>query len=75
MFANHLSCSFEGLFQPSHMQYEIERVNDTAGEPSIEEMTEKAIQILKKNPKGFFLFVEGNFNALELHWGTPLNLT
>jgi len=31
----------------------------TAGEPSITEMTEKAINILKKNPRGYFLMVEG----------------
>ena len=42
------------------MQYEVDRVNDGAGEPSIAEMTEKAINILKKNPKGYFLLVEGN---------------
>lgn len=47
-----------GLFEPGHMQYEVDRLNDTAGEPSITEMTEKAIQILSKNPKGYFLFVE-----------------
>lgn len=41
------------------MQYEVNRASDKAGEPSIEEMTEKAIRILKKNPKGFFLLVEG----------------
>ena len=41
------------------MQYEVERAADKAGEPSIAEMTEKAIQILQKNPKGFFLLVEG----------------
>ena len=41
------------------MKYEVNRLNDTAGEPSIEEMTEKAIKILQKNPKGFFLLVEG----------------
>jgi hypothetical protein len=29
------------------------------GEPSLTEMTEKAIKILKKNSKGFFLMVEG----------------
>ncbi|KAK3747763.1 hypothetical protein QZH41_008787 [Actinostola sp. cb2023] len=52
-----------GLFQPSHMQYEVERDNDTAGEPSIEDMTEKAIKILSKNPKGFFLFVEGELTS------------
>ena len=41
------------------MKYEVNRENDTAGEPSIAEMTEKAIKILRKNPKGYFLFVEG----------------
>ena len=41
------------------MQYEVDRADDAAGEPSIAEMTEKAIQILQKNPKGFFLLVEG----------------
>ena len=41
------------------MRYEVERADDKAGEPSIAEMTEKAIEILKKNPKGFFLLVEG----------------
>ncbi|CAL1532890.1 unnamed protein product [Lymnaea stagnalis] len=46
-----------GLFTQSHMSYELDR-NKTK-EPSIADMTEKAIQILKKNSKGFFLFVEG----------------
>lgn len=48
-----------GLFEYSHMNYEADRVNDTAGEPSLAEMTEKAIKILSRNPKGYFLFVEG----------------
>ena len=51
--------SLQGLFERSHMQYEIERVYDTAGEPSLEEMTEKAIKVLGRNPRGFFLLVEG----------------
>lgn len=42
------------------MQYEVDRAEDAAGEPSIAEMTEKAIKILNKNPKGYFLMVEGN---------------
>ena len=50
---------FAGLFNPSHMQYELERQQDTAGEPSLAEMTEKAIRILQRNEKGFFLLVEG----------------
>ncbi|XP_022104207.1 alkaline phosphatase-like isoform X3 [Acanthaster planci] len=43
-----------GLFEPSHMQYEAERTD----EPSIAEMTEKAIRILQKDKDGFFLMVE-----------------
>ena len=48
-----------GLFQPSHLQYEHDRPKDKAGEPSLSEMTSKAIDILSKNKKGFFLMVEG----------------
>ncbi len=44
-----------GLFEPSHMLYEVDRTN----EPSLTEMTEKAIQVLQRGPNGFFLMVEG----------------
>jgi alkaline phosphatase len=47
-----------GLFEPSHMQYELDRPKDKAGEPSLTEMTEKAIRILKRSPKGYFLMIE-----------------
>ena len=48
-----------GLFEPSHAQYEADRAGDKAGEPSLTEMTEKAIRMLNKSHKGFFLHVEG----------------
>jgi alkaline phosphatase len=48
-----------GLFAPDNMSYEFERHRDRAGEPSLSEMTAKAIAILARNPKGFFLMVEG----------------
>lgn len=48
-----------GLFDRSHMEYEADRSKDTAGEPSLSEMTAKAIDILAKNRKGYFLMVEG----------------
>ncbi len=52
--------SLLALFEPSHVQYEADREKmDGAGEPSIAEMTDKAIDILQKNKKGFFLMVEG----------------
>jgi alkaline phosphatase len=47
-----------GLFEPSHMKYEHDRARDSAGEPSLTEMTKKAIDILSKNRKGYFLMVE-----------------
>ncbi|XP_036374754.1 alkaline phosphatase, intestinal, tandem duplicate 1 [Megalops cyprinoides] len=46
-----------GLFEPKDMRFELFR--NSTRDPSIVDMTEKAIQILSKNPKGFFLFVEG----------------
>ncbi|MFQ6371675.1 alkaline phosphatase [Shewanella sp. YIC-542] len=47
-----------GLFEASHMQYEADRADDQGGEPSLAEMTSKAIDVLKKNDKGYFLMVE-----------------
>ncbi|SMF17950.1 alkaline phosphatase [Alteromonadaceae bacterium Bs31] len=47
-----------GLFNESHMQYEADRDKDIAGEPSLADMTDKAIAILDNNQNGFFLMVE-----------------
>jgi len=47
-----------GLFERSHMRYEADRKDDIAGEPSLAEMTEKAIKALQQNDKGFYLMVE-----------------
>ncbi|NNF52310.1 MAG: alkaline phosphatase [Gammaproteobacteria bacterium] len=48
-----------GLFEYSHMRYEADRRADTAGEPSLRDMTEKAIRMLATNERGYFLLVEG----------------
>lgn len=50
-----------GLFERSHMEYEQDRANDSGKEPSLTDMTEKAIDILRANSgnKGYFLMVEG----------------
>ena len=48
-----------GLFERSHMRFEHDRDGDAAGEPSLSDMTVKAIEILSKNENGFFLMVEG----------------
>jgi alkaline phosphatase len=47
------------LFEASHMNYEADRAADKAGEPSLAEMTAKAIEILRQDKDGYFLMVEG----------------
>lgn len=47
-----------GLFERSHMQYEADRDDSAEGEPSLEEMTRKAIEILSRDGEGFVLLVE-----------------
>jgi len=61
------------LFNPSHMHYEADRKNDKAGEPSLSEMTKKAIELLKKNEKGFFLMVEAGRIDHAHHAGNAFN--
>ncbi|WP_199609823.1 alkaline phosphatase [Flocculibacter collagenilyticus] len=62
-----------GLFNESHMQYEADRTNDIAGEPSLTMMTEKAIEILDNNNKGFFLMVESGRIDHGHHAGSAYN--
>lgn len=47
-----------GLFNPSHMMFEADRAKTPDSEPSLEEMTRKAISILSHNKDGFILMVE-----------------
>ena len=61
-----------GLFEPSHMQYEIDRARDPAGEPSLTEMTEKAIRILERGPNGYFLMIEGGRMDHAHHSGNAI---
>lgn len=45
-----------GLFAAMDMKYELDR--DSAKEPSLADMTSKAIELLAKNPNGFFPMIE-----------------
>jgi len=51
-----------GLFESSHMEYEYDRPTDLGGEPSLKDMTVKAIQLLenatRRRSNGYFLHVE-----------------
>lgn len=48
-----------GLFEPSHMNYELDRAEDAGGEPSLEALTRAAITRLSRNEDGYLLMVEG----------------
>jgi len=54
-----------GLFAGGFMQADINRQYLATNEPSLAEMTSKAIELLSKNKDGFFLLVEGS----QVDWG------
>ncbi len=54
-----------GLFAQNHFTYEAAR--DAAKQPALADMTAKAIDILSRNPNGFFLMVEGGLIDHALH--------
>ncbi len=56
---------FDFAQSQGHMSYELDR--DARYEPSLAEMTTKAIDILSKKPEGFFLMVEGGRIDHALH--------
>ncbi len=58
-----------GLFNESHINYKLDR--DSSIEPSLEEMTNKAIDILSENNRGFFLMVEGGRIDHAAHANDP----
>jgi len=62
-----------GLFNMSHMRYEADRGSDVGGEPSLTEMTTKAIEVLRKNDKGYFLMVEAGRIDHGHHAGSAYN--
>ncbi|KAG1656869.1 Procollagen-lysine,2-oxoglutarate 5-dioxygenase 3 [Nymphon striatum] len=54
-----------GLFEHSNMNYELNRDTSPKGEPSLREMTIKAIEMLSKEPNGYFLFVEAIYRLCD----------
>jgi len=58
-----------GLFAANDMSYEMDRQTLHPEQPSLSEMTAKAIELLSKNKRGFFLFVEGS----KIDWASHAN--
>lgn len=60
-----------GLFHCDHLNYDLQR--DRLREPSLAEMTAKAIELLADDPDGFFLQVEGGRIDHAAHVADGLN--
>jgi alkaline phosphatase len=58
-----------GMFDDSHMEADIDRAFWAPHQPSIAELTEKAIKLLSQDNNGFFLMVEGS----EVDWAGHAN--
>ena len=60
------------LYGDKEMAYDLDR--DPNQQPSIEEMTRKAIEKLSKDPDGFFLMVEGSKVDWAAHGNDPVGM-
>jgi alkaline phosphatase len=63
-----------GMFADEDMAYDFDRTKLRPQEPSLAEMTKKAIGILARNRKGFFLFVEGSKVDWAAHANDPVGV-
>ena len=63
-----------GLFSEDHLAYDLEREEKQADQPSLQEMVDFAVDHLSKNPKGFFLMVEGGRIDHAAHDNNPKNI-
>ncbi len=63
-----------GLFAMSHLAPEIDRPDLAPEQPSLAEMTQKAISLLSANKNGFFLMVEGSQIDWACHANDPAHL-
>lgn len=61
-----------GMFAPASMSYNMDR--DPAKQPSLAEMTAKAIEVLSKDEDGFFLMVEGSKVDWAAHANDPIGI-
>jgi alkaline phosphatase len=63
-----------GMFADSHMDPEIDRPRRHPDQPTLAEMTRKAIELLARNQNGFFLMVEGSQVDWACHANDPAYL-
>lgn len=63
-----------GSFAGSSLAYELDRSKTNPHEPSLAEMTSKAINTLNKDKEGFFLMVEGSKIDWAAHANDPIGM-
>lgn len=61
-----------GMFAPKDLPYDFDR--DPSKDPSLAEMTAKAIEVLSRDKDGFFLMVEGSKIDWAAHANDPVGL-
>lgn len=68
------STKIYGSFAPSALAYEFDRTFVNPEEPTIADMTSKAIETLSKDEDGFFLMVEGSKIDWAAHANDPIGM-
>lgn len=63
-----------GAFAPKDLKYDIDRKTTNSDQPSLAEMTKKAIEVLSKDNDGFVLLVEGSKVDWAAHANDPTGL-
>ncbi|WP_144460174.1 alkaline phosphatase [Siminovitchia fortis] len=63
-----------GFFSEEDIAYEFDRRKLHPEQPSLAEMTKKALQTLAQNPNGFFLFIEGSKVDFAGHKNDPVGM-
>lgn len=58
-----------GLFASEHLPYEVERPVLGEGVPTLTQMALSAVEVLSRNPNGYFLLVEGGKIDMGSHLG------
>jgi len=62
------------LFDNSHLPYEIERRHKFKKVPSLERIVESGIEVLKQDPDGFFMVIEGGRIDHAAHANDPASV-
>ncbi|MES5955550.1 alkaline phosphatase [Bacillus fungorum] len=63
-----------GSFSHNALAFDMDREATNPEQPTLSQMTEKAIQVLSKDKDGFFLFVEGSKPDWAAHVNDPIGM-